>query len=395
MKNNCNLFEPISNDNLLFSVALLLLFFPPLPVALNSLIFKWQSVIIFFFFVETIFLIFLKNKLEIIPIKYILLFFIPALWGLVVGLINNNNYFKMFRDFYFFVLPILIYFLLANNKRFYSMFFSKSFETYIIIVATIQLLSSFYGFVFCENRPEFRHMHFLFSTSLLSLYLILNIINYWEFFNWKNFLVIAGLISTLGRMNFIFIGAMFVTYIFATKTKQNLFRKLFLIFLVFLPTIGYFSPLFFKKINWFTDMSVKWRYLEWKSFFEQISQQGTYFGILLGEGFGAALKTIKPLHLFSGKILYSVDKFHNIILFLVFKLGICGMIFLILFLFYLGFYNSSFLKIGQLFFIRVMIIFVVFVNGLVYGGFTMGLYSGVFLGILLFAKESMEQRIGD
>ncbi len=392
MKNNYNLFEPISKNNLIFNVILLLLFFPPLPVAFNSLVFKWQSLIILLFSIETVFLILLKNKAKKISVKYVILFFIPAFWGLVVGLINNNNYFKMFRDFYFFLLPILIYFLLANNKRFFSMFFSKSFEIYIIIVAIIQLLSSFYGFILWGNRSEFRHLHSLISTYLFPFFLILNITKSRKLFTIVNGLVILALILTLGRMDLLFVFALVISVWFIRKISNPVLRTSYIIFLIVSFVSAYFIPLIFSKINFIADASVEWRYIEWLSFVNG-AKKGGLFCLFIGKGFGAALKTITSLSLFSGKVLYSIDKFHNVFLFLFYKLGVLGILFLLIF-FYSTIKDAFLITKDEIFLIRYAILFFIGVKGLVTGSFTASMSFGIILGLLIYVKEIVEIQKG-
>ncbi|GEM_PF-3919597 len=365
---------------------LICIFFPPLPVLFNSVIFKIEGLLIGLLFFLNIPLIFKKNLFENINRFIIFLFVMPALWGLIIGLLNKNPEYYLLKDLFFFLIPLMVYVLLVVKKVKIGDL-RDTIIVYAYYAAFFQIIFSVHGLITWNNRPFFRHTSLLISTEVVIFALILNISKDLKLFKLENVLFIMALLSTLGRFDLLFVIASICTVLFLKIVKNGKLRFVYLVGFFMAGTIFYFLPLFLNSVNIIGDSSVRWRYIEWLSYFNAI-KDFSLSQILFGNGFGSFLKTIRPLRLFSGVRLFQIDRFHNLYLFLMFKLGFVGMIYVFSLIYYV-FKGLRLYTENNFVYLKFLLVILILVGGLVGGINTSSLLMGIVLGLLIYIYEGL------
>ncbi len=373
-----------------FIILLILIFlFPPLPRTMFSFVFKME-----FFVLVSLSLIllvyFIKNKkvLQFPSFPFILTWLGWIGWGILIGIINKNSAYILIKDLIYMLIPFIVIFLLKNFNNFLDNNFLEVLFRYGLIVSLVQIVLEYSGIISNIQRHVFRHIFLLLSTELIPLILILWIIYKRKLFDYRVFIYILTLLLTKGRIDLLFILLILFSYLFILMIKSYKYRAIYLFSLFFMFSFLWILPLLFPPLQNFFDSSIKWRYLEWQSFFE-FKIHLTEVNIFSGQGFGATLLSIRPLKIFLGQMCFYLDRFHNIFLFLIFKLGVIGLIFYY-YLFFYTFKNIKSLKKNSTFMLKFFLIFLMFIVFPVHGGFTMSFSQGIIFGFVLYLVDNEE-----
>ena len=360
--------------------------FPPVPRLFFSVIFKIEFLsLIFLSFFMLKKIIEHKEKLEFSDFKIFIAWIVLIVLGAIVGLFNHNSTYNIIKDIIYMLIPLWVFLLLYVFIDFIDKNFFKVLFKYGVIISVLQIVLTIYALLHGISREVFRHTLLLFTLEVIPLLLVLKIIFSRKLLDWYVVVYLLALLSTEGRGNFLFVFLFVVTYFFLQRFKTKKYRFFYLILMILGFTFIWISPLVIPQLQTFFGSSLKWRYMEWNSFFD--FAQHSSFDFLTGKGLGALLPSLKPLTLFDGVKLHSLGKFHNIFIFLFFKFGFLGMFFYV----FLGFFifkKIAFLDNNKDFWLTFFLSFILFVLFVFNGGFTHSVSQGVILGFVLFLMEN-------
>ncbi len=375
----------IKNNSIMIFFLLFLLFFPPLPRVMFGIVFKWEFLLII------LFLIFLllkmvgrggRTTLKLPPIKCLFIWLGLVFFGCVLGYVKGYPLYEIVKDTCYFITPLMVFLLMKNYKGLFREPFYKALFKYGTIVSVIQIILISYGLFKGINRYTLRHLYLIFSTELIPLIAVFRIIITEKIKDKVFFLYIATLIITLGRADFLFIVVFLISYFFIKKFKSNKIRLVYLLFFSIGFTALWLIPFFFPDRISLFGSSIRWRYQEWFSYFDYLKDFPKTF-LLYGFGLGASLPALKPKIMFTGIINDILNRFHNIFLFFIFKLGLLGMIFYF-FITIDALRNYRFLKNDKVFWHFFLLFFYLYIIFPVHGGFVMSISQGIIFGTILF-----------
>ncbi len=381
-------------DKRVLWLLIILIFFPLLPLFYYGVVYKFLAIILFFFFLVVFFLD-IRESINVLKNDLFLFsnFIFIVFYGVVLGFFKRAVSITMVKDILFFSTPAIVYFLLLKTKPEIDNFLNNLVIDYGKIASLLQIGVAIIGLYLWFNgymkRPHFRHWFVLLSTPVIYFSMFFHLLNK-NFFLTPLFLFFStGLIITAGRAEMLFVLSVLTGVFLIRVFRSYKLRGSFLLFLAVIFLIGYFVPLFFyNKIN---DSSMSWRYKEWISY-KIFSEQKELSQVVTGNGFGSKMPLIKPLKLFGKKLIVSkADRFHNFVLFLIFKTGLIGIIFLFS-MFFFFFKNFNLFSSDKYFLVSLYFVLLFFLLGLVRGGFTMNFFNSVHIGFLFYLRKLIVEK---
>ena len=373
-----------TDNKKLYYFFLFLFFVPPLLKIYGNMIFKIEFFLVVFLYLFLIYDFFVnKKKLQSFHPVPLFLVIATFFYGVFIGIKNGNDWYILLKDVCFLVFPLMVFYLLENYKNFINLDFLDNLFGYAVFVSILQIILVTFGYYLNVDRPTLRHLFLLFSTDILPFVVILKVIVNKKFFDFQNIIIIIAMLSVKSRTNLLFVVLFMVIYFFSSYVIDGKKRLFVLMLIIFGFTLIWLFPIFYPPIQNFFGSSLKWRYNEWKSLFVFMSKQ-SLGEILMGKGFGAVLPALKPLKVFGKATHYSLERFHNIFLFLFFKLGVLGVLMYIVSFFLFISQKVAFLKNDANFFLAFFLVFLLFVYSPANGGFSMSIFSGLILGVVLF-----------
>ncbi len=369
-------------------------FFLPLPKAFSSLVFKLS-----FLSVLALLVIYLshvsasgaKTKIHLIKAYFpiFLLVLLLVIFGVYEGFLYSHSAYTILKEALFFIFPFAIVFLLAiltyDELKILTRKLTKVANAYIILQLFILVVFFLYLKQYSTSFETFRFLYrkvgLLITSAAVPVIWVLYLSLEKKMFSKQSLFFALGTLITFGRLEAIFVIYMMVSMIAIKLLKNKKLRKLYLIGVAILlasaPVIYWIKMT--SKPYWLDpNMSNRWRRIELQSFLYAIKHTNYGFlNLLLGKGFGAKLQTLEPLHMFEGEVFYKIDRFHNLYLFILLKLGLVGLAFFLLIIFLLLFVSLQRDELAFLF-----LLFYFFMRASVMGGFTMSL--DINLAMILF-----------
>ncbi|WP_201327702.1 O-antigen ligase family protein [Thermotomaculum hydrothermale] len=205
-----------------------------------------------------------------------------------------------------------------------------------------------------------------------------------KFFDKYVFLYLFALLLVRSRTNLLFVICLLFYYfleLLREKTKINL-QKFYLFAIGIGFSLVWLLPILYPEIQNFFASSLQWRYHEWNTYIAFVKNNPDNV-LLFGKGFGAVLFSEKPIQVFLASKVFYLERFHNIFLFLLFKIGIIG-VFLYLSILYFVFKIIGKNVPSNNFYVIFYLVFLFFIGFPANGGFTMSVFIGMVLGVCLF-----------
>jgi len=310
-------------------------------------------------------------------IAFIYLLFVPSVYGLIIKNNTVNDFIRDFIPFLYFFMPLFLINILQRNKLFWV-------NALPYLIAIIGVLFSIRFFLVSGKTPidvgtEYisdKLLYFPMDPSVLfsATFLLLRFIANFNFSNLKTLILsvlmfIAGFICFLALAGFLVraqiflvIFSLFVYMLFLLR--KNPFKILLLFSLIFLLFFYFFSDqfisLFILLINKFRTVGFNSRDLEYRAVMNEFVNSVSF--MILGSGWGGLINN--PV-IWGMKVRYV----HNLYLYFIFKTGLIGFVFFLLYIFFilkrfailLRNYNKSLIYLLPI--INVLIVFTILEAG--------------------------------
>lgn len=374
-------------------IVLFLITCPPIPVYFTSAIFKLSGIIISVMLSFVVLNVLYRGKFKFFfPISGIFMFIILPIFYAIYGFYLNNKSYYILKELYFFSFPVLTAFIFSNlftrNDN-----IIKSLIDISLIYSLIQIVVGGYGIFFdFTDRYHYRNEYVLFSTHIVPLGLVLSSRlseRIKDFCSSKNIIMILAILLTLGRNQVIFLLFFSCLYLCSFIFRNNKFLLFYIGLLFLAPLIYFLIPDMGLEIK---DTAILWRFIESVSYWENV-RFAKLSHIFFGNGLGSFLETVKPLVLYSGEIYYEIDRFHNLFLYLLFKMGVVGCLAFIIYLLLFLYKYRKYLKSRVILFLISYIMFAFLVIANTTGSFTMSLNNGLIMGISFYLLFSAKRHL--
>lgn len=375
----------------LFYCIILLAAFPPLPRSYLSEVALYQSLLVITIMVWVI-LLNVRRVKWFSGLESSLLYTTMgvSVWGAMLGIFNANQTTLIVKEIFYMLSPFLILLCMycMNFSRLDFRFLIRVLVVYASFAALVQALYM-WGAAGDETRYVDRWERLLMSSECLPLGILAVIVS-----GRSNSIasgiakyavvavMVVGLISTQGRLQLLLVALMAFLWVSPVHFIAILCK--YSVFLIF-PFLYLYLVLFTGVGE--VDDSIGWRKVEWLSYY---LESGDVFSALLGEGLGARLETLYPLTVYGGETFTSVDRFHNIFLYLIFKVGLLGcFVYVVSFMYYSYRSIKACLTYNKAV-VCSFIAFMFFVSGSFFGLYTMNLSSSFIFALLFFINNEVE-----